>query len=483
MPPAGVPYEVPGDARVGVWDQWCVYSARPYVQKKLIDGEEQEQVSLLNPETASFILDNFARSKDDLPGNLGHDKVLTVAFYNAFVEVVDGRIARFVTHDPDVQRPTIGQLPGGDDGSPPDDGLYWHRCRLTKLGQQIKPGMRKCSPEFLMNAEDPHGGKRGPTAVGGAWTNYPFLEGCELNEFEQKGSRAMKKKSAFERKMEAAGIKDEDDDGVKMSKLRAYEAGQEAEEERAEMQRRSMEGADCDKDKKKPAEMEDPVVTTEAGQPAIKEPPTDQDPAAGGRSMQRGQGGQGQRSMERGGLPAGMALVSEERLRTLEAGLQQLPRVNEKLVQMERERQAEVTLGAAQRAVAAAWKEGRIIPKEEETHRQAQDRFLRLFQRGEENFRDALAPANSFTPPEAMLIEFERGAAPGPSARGGRPDEEILKLAQERQKKERDAGKTISNLDAVRLVCMEGEGARLAEKYSNQPYRELGRRMGLPVGL
>jgi hypothetical protein len=113
---------------------------------------------------------------------------------------------------------------------------------------QAKPGMRKCSPEFFMNADDQHGQQVGPVAAGGAWTNYPFLEGCELNEFEKKGSPAMPKKSKFARMMEAAGIDEKDDDAVKMSKLRAYSAGEEAAEGRnAESE---------DDDPKKPAQME-----------------------------------------------------------------------------------------------------------------------------------------------------------------------------------------------------------------------------------
>lgn len=492
MAVGGTSYDVPEGAKVGVWDQWCVYSDRPYVQRKMVDGKEVEQVSLLNPEVATFILDNFARSKDDLPGNLGHDKHLTVAFYNAFVEVIGGQVTRYATHDPRVPQPTIDQLPGGDDGSPPDDGLYWHRCRLTKLGLTIKPGMRKCSPEFLMDADDPHGEKQGPTACGGAWTNYPFLEGCELNEFEKARPQMATKKSRFERKMEAAGVTETDDDATKMSKLRAYEAGQEAEEERSEMQRRMESGAaagaegDREGKDKKPAEMEDPIVTTEAGQPAIKEPPTDQDPVSGGRSMTQGQGGQ--RQMERGGkaaLPAGYVAISEERLRTLEAGIQQLPKVNERLVQMERERTAETTRRTADKAVAAAWKAGQIIPRQDETHAEARDRFMRLYEKGEATFKDALAPIGSFTAPEMMMIEFERVGAGSGNAQpvGGRPDEAIIKLAEARLAEETKAGRQLSRLDAVRLVTMEGEGVRLAAQYANQPYRELGRRMGLPVGV
>ncbi len=463
MPGGADTFTDPQGARTGVWDQWCVYSDRPYVQKRVVEGKEVEQVSILNPETGGVILSNFARSKDDLPGNLGHDKVLTVAFYNAFAEVVGGQVTRFVTHDPSVRQPGIDQLPGGDDGSPPDDGLYWHRARLTRLGNGVKPGMRKCSPEFLMVTKNPHGDDIGPSAVGGAWTNYPFLEGCELNEFERKGLPPMKGKTKFERKMEAAGCDEKDDDATKMSKLRAYEAGQE-EAEAAEMQRR-MEADAAKKDpepEKKPAEMEDPTVIQKSP-PEIKEPPTAQDEPGAGRSMER--------------LPAGMVAISAERLRTLEAGLQQLPKVTDRLVQMERDRQTERTTAAAQKAVAAAWRKGQIIPRQEETHQAAQDRFLRLFSKGEEAFRDALAPDGSYVVPEAMLVEYERAEGPAAPAPSGRPDESLMALAQKRIEAEEKAGRKLSRLDATRLVCMENP--QLAERYGNQSAMELGRRMGL----
>lgn len=489
MADGGSTYQVPQGARVGVWDQWCVYSDRPYIQKIVVEGEEKEQVSLLNPETGAVILDNFAASKDDLPGNLGHNKTLTVAFYNAFVELIGGQITRFVTHDPRVQQPTVQQLPGGDDGSPPDDGLYWHRCRLTPLGMQAKPGMRKCSPEFFMNADDQHGQQVGPVAAGGAWTNYPFLEGCELNEFEKKGSPAMPKKSKFARMMEAAGIDEKDDDAVKMSKLRAYSAGEEAAEGRnAESEDddpkkpAQMEGAAAaPADGKGKTEMEDPQVGTQAGQPAITEPPTDQRPAAGSRSMQ---GSAAQVQMERGALPAGMVAIPEAKLQTLLAAAEQLPQVTSRLTTMERTQQQATRTAAAERAVGAAWKAGQIIPRGEETHKAAQDRFMRLFEKGEAVFQDALAPVGSYVVPEAMMIEFERiGAAPSAPGMGpSRPDEALIALAEKRLEQEQKAGRKVSRLDAVRMVCMEREGAQLAEKYSNQPYRELGRRMGLAVG-
>ncbi|HRA68381.1 MAG TPA: hypothetical protein PL187_20320, partial [Caldilinea sp.] len=57
----------------GVWDQWCVMSARPYVKMVMTDnGEEIEQESLLNLDTCRKIVLNFGLSKDNLPCTLGH---------------------------------------------------------------------------------------------------------------------------------------------------------------------------------------------------------------------------------------------------------------------------------------------------------------------------------------------------------------------------------------------------------------------------
>jgi hypothetical protein len=57
----------------GVWDQWCVMSASPYVKMIMTDqGEEVEQTSLLNLDTCRKIVLNFGLSKDNLPCTLGH---------------------------------------------------------------------------------------------------------------------------------------------------------------------------------------------------------------------------------------------------------------------------------------------------------------------------------------------------------------------------------------------------------------------------
>jgi len=184
-------------ALVGVWDQWCVMSARPYV-KMLEDaeGRPEPQISLLDEEHCRLIVRNFGNSKDDLPCTLGHHQDTpakakwSVAGYSAMVTMVGGRPVEFATHNPEVSPPTLEDLPRPDSGGPPDDGNYVFRARVTPLGAALirSEAVRKSSPEFVMNGLDQHAKDLGPQAQGLAWTNDPFLTGCEINLERYSGS-------------------------------------------------------------------------------------------------------------------------------------------------------------------------------------------------------------------------------------------------------------------------------------------------------
>ena len=52
---------------VGVWDQWCVASDKPYIKMATLDdGTEIGQTSLLDAESCRQIVRNFGLSKDHL---------------------------------------------------------------------------------------------------------------------------------------------------------------------------------------------------------------------------------------------------------------------------------------------------------------------------------------------------------------------------------------------------------------------------------
>ena len=173
----------------GVWDQWCVMSARPYVKMVMTDqGEEVEQTSLLNLDTCRKIVLNFGLSKDNLPCTLGHQPNTVekaqykTATYSAMAVWHQRQVVEFAAHG-EVERPTLADLPRADNGQAPEDGIYCYRNTVTELGAAIleKQAVRKTSPEFVMDALNQQAQSIGPQALGLAWTDDPFLNGCEIN--------------------------------------------------------------------------------------------------------------------------------------------------------------------------------------------------------------------------------------------------------------------------------------------------------------
>ena len=57
---------------VGVWDQWCVASDKPYIKMATLDdGTEIEQTSLLDAESCRQIVRNFGLSRTICPAHWG----------------------------------------------------------------------------------------------------------------------------------------------------------------------------------------------------------------------------------------------------------------------------------------------------------------------------------------------------------------------------------------------------------------------------
>lgn len=476
----------PMEPQIGVWDQFCVLNDRPY-------SKEGVQ-SLLNDEHCREILANFRLSKDDLPANISHDKDRVVGFYNALALVVGGTAVDFATHDPTVAPPMQDELPGGDDGSPPDDGLYWRRCRLTDLGRGAKQYLRKVSPEFFSEGKNEFGDPIGYQAVGGAWTNYPFLQGCELNEFERetrKGLPMAKKMSYAARCYEDAGCGKDDDDKVKFAKVSAYWRGKHGAEfakyaedagvgkdddESTQMTKMMsyMAGKFGDLEIKHKdddgQEMTGPSVSGTAP-PVVDggEPNKDEVPGAGGQMTR-----EFERFARELGLPTNPA-AARARVQSYETAAQALPQLERQVQALaagEKERQKQMLRSEAQEFTATAWRAGRIRPRADEKHSDAQARILNLYTKsGKEAAEAALLDAGSYTPPEAMgnVLHFSNDR---PAQEMSRPDEEIMRRCAIEMEKNGITPKDKSGRWDYRLgeyakaICQQDP--TLAKRYRNQ---------------
>lgn len=174
---------------VGVWDQWCVGSSVPYVKIIATDEGDERQVSHLSEAHCRQIVRNFGASKDDLPCTLGHHQDTVekarykVASYSAMACWWGGQVVEFATHNPAVLPPTAQDLPWADTGEPPEDGIYVYRARVTPLGASCieTVAVTKTSPEFVMSGRNQQAQDIGAQALGMAWTDDPFLNGCEIN--------------------------------------------------------------------------------------------------------------------------------------------------------------------------------------------------------------------------------------------------------------------------------------------------------------
>lgn len=467
--------------KIGVWDQWTVLNNRPYSK----EGES----SLHDEAACRLFLANFRNQKNDLPANISHEKTTVVGWYNALALFIGGKLVDIADHAPGVfPDPTIEDLPRGADGSPPDDGIYWRRARLTDVGLKSKQYLRYVSPEFYMQGKNEHGDTIGPLAVGGAWTNYPFLDGNELNEYERKPTMGKKKSSYASRCYEEAGVGKDDDDKTKYSKLAAYWRGQNGAkfgkyEEAAGVSKEDDDSAKMtkvmsymtgkfEKDEDEEEEkMTGPTVSGEAP-PVVHGGEPNKDPVAG-QSMEKAEAFQA--FAKELGLPSD-PVAAKAQLQTFASMKESLPQMSQQLRQLQvaqqmREEESKAIL--AKEFVRDAWNQGKIFPRKNEKHSDARDRILQLYTKsGKEAAEAALLEPGSFTPPEAMggPIHYRRdNQSPTEFLR---PDEEILHLAEEKMKAKGITPKNGAGVYDARLVqfarevCQENPS--LAQKYKKQ---------------
>lgn len=514
----------------GVWDQWCVMSARPYVKMIMTDqGEEVEQTSLLNLDTCRKIVLNFGLSKDNLPCTLGHQGSTVekaqykTATYSAMAVWHQGQVVEFAAHG-EVERPTLADLPHADNGQAPEDGIYCYRNTVTDLGAAIleKRAVRKTSPEFVMDALNQQAQSIGPQALGLAWTDDPFLNGCEINlerfpqmrKFAQNRSgmdnvsnkygslwsdeqeRQFKKlrslplseyiatlkelgtdsvseaanklawrKLREEGKLEheglsrpgehsmlkheaEAGVEEKDSPEQKYGKIKAHfgrkammEAGiADADTPDVAMAKfaKHMEAGDASATGSQQHKEPDKDNLME-GPSAIKGAPTEIDPGSVSDKVVGGH------AMERETVRAMSEQIKQDRAK--------IQAMQGQLAVMERAQKKE----AATKAVDTAWQSGRIVPLPGESAEKAKARFLVKYEKDPAMFADDLAPVGTHAvagslserlTSNGLPVNFERGES---GFEAGRPDEEIIRRAEELRAKNPKMGKEA----AVKRVCME----------------------------
>ena len=188
-----------GRLRVGVWDRLATLG---YKEK---DGEPAD----FTPDTLhSFARNWYARSQrisvclDHASVHAGLVPAPAAAWYDAMAVIVGARVvffkklSRSVADPPDVNelRRQAARFATDDHPSPSPDGLWWHRCVITPLGEHPTEGLRNylgLSPMFRMDGRDEAGRPCGPVVFDGAAVNANFQAGCELTLGHLARSRAL----------------------------------------------------------------------------------------------------------------------------------------------------------------------------------------------------------------------------------------------------------------------------------------------------
>ena len=511
----------------GVWDQWCVMSARPYVKMVMTDnGEEIEQESLLNLDTCRKIVLNFGLSKDNLPCTLGHQKTTVekaqykTATYSAMAVWSQGQVVEFAAHG-EVARPTVDDLPRADNGQAPEDGIYAYRNTVTDLGAAIleKRAVRKTSPEFVMDALNQQAQPIGPQALGLAWTDDPFLNGCEINlerfpqmrkfakgpqmasdwyvktdkfgstyagknrqQADQKAEELMRQGAkwweiiapdnssvggGYVEHEKQAGVDEKDSPEQKYGKIKAH-FGRKAMMEAGIADADTPDVAMAKFAKHHEMMCHETGDASATGSQQHKEP--DKDNLMEGPSAIPGAPTEidpgsvsnnvvGGHAMERDTMRAMSEKIKQDRV--------EIQTMQRKLAEMERAQRKE----HATKAVESAWQAGRIVTLPGESAERAKARFLVKYEKDPAMFADDLAPAGTHAvagslsgrmTSNGLPLNFERGTF---AEEAGRPDEEIIRRAEDLRAK----NPKMSKIAAVKQVCMESP--ELNRAYSTQSRR------------
>ena len=452
------------------WEQWCVLSVRPYVKftPDPVRGQLIRQECLLNEKNCRQILTNFRDSKDDLPATQKHDKGEALAFHNAMVLVIGGRIVDMASHDPALAMPTLNDLPRSDRGEPPEDGIYVHRYEITPPGlPKVGVTLKKLSPEFFTQGRNEHGDSIGYVAEGSTYTNYPFLTGNEA-QYEAAGLWHLEKKTMDEQAnvspeevammMQKAGIAPGDDQQTTMMKFcRMMKMSTEAPA--------AVPGQPAAKPPAGPAvQMEQLPVPAVSGQAPPSNASAAPNPATSDVDDPKRQ------PAGENGPPGANGMQMERVMRTV----QNQAAIIADLQKRDQARTAKEQRTEADLFVFEKGQAGQIRPRSNETWEQACTRVGNLFQRyGKDAAEAALADPGTYPAPQGMMVEFTRGGKPfgwnDPVPQGiqmgERPDQALDRLVRERVKSKGVEGKPGAYSAALEEIKMERGNTVLFDAY------------------
>lgn len=453
-----------GAAQVGVWDQLAALSNEYY--------SKEGRLSLINEQSARVGLQNFREQKNNLVATIGHDFRDGAADYNALALLCGGAVVDFASHDAALPPPTIDMLPGGDDGSPPDDGVYCYRCYISPLGQEKSALYRYISPEFFNDGELPNGKRVGLQFTGLCWTNRPFLDGVEKQRYERTPmdpnmnnaapapapAAAMTMDPAMMAKcMEEAGITPADDEATKMMKMAVYSQKvkmsaappmppkKEGEAEAAGAKKPDMAAARVEPTA--PAEL--PAAASPAPAPAGGSPDVMVPGDPGLQPAGPGMAGEGGNYMSRLQAMERQAAADRAKLVKLEAEAQ---------LRASTERKADAQLFAFE-----AFRRGQIPIRGSETPATAQERIANLYTaKGKEAAEAALAdPGTEKRVPENVMMTFSKEGTPhgggfqGGAAGSTNPGHELHRITMERMASEKTVGQRGAYTRTARQVATE----------------------------
>ena len=179
---------------IGVWDRGETFGIKPK------DGQK----TVFSVKTFGQFIDNWLGRGEPLSVCYNHQTAYvaqngapapSLAFHDAVAMVKNGEVIRFEklsksqASEPDIKDLTEAVLVFSTDGDqkPSPDGLWWYRCEVTPLGQELLPNYKFLSPMFVPDGEDEYGNKIGYTIYDHAATNTAFQAGCMIR-FDSSGS-------------------------------------------------------------------------------------------------------------------------------------------------------------------------------------------------------------------------------------------------------------------------------------------------------
>lgn len=186
-----------GQVRASVWDRGMTFG------EKVKDGQRSE----FSLETFNQFIDNWLKRGERISLCYNHQSAYVaqngqpapaLAQYDAVAIVQGGEVVRCEKlHASTAMPPSVLELQqrvralATDlDPRPTPDGMWFFRCEVTPLGQQLLPNFSYISPMFTSSGKDEQGNAQGYTLIDLAATNTAFQAGCVIS-FERKGSTLM----------------------------------------------------------------------------------------------------------------------------------------------------------------------------------------------------------------------------------------------------------------------------------------------------